>query len=140
MIIRKITWILLAASMGVAIPACKKDSNLKASKTDCDDACTHIVALNSGKKDLFTRRCPRICVDKEWTVGDTKCVNDAKTIAEAKDCGAAAKAVMDLKEIAARRGHRRGKGRRNRGGDEAPGADQAKTAAPGATAPAHEEE
>jgi hypothetical protein len=148
MIIRKFTWILFAALVAIGIASCKKDPNLKASKSECDDACTHIVALNGGKKDAFSKRCSKICVDKEWTVGDTKCMSEAKTTNEAKDCGAAAKALMDLKEKAARRGQKRGRGRgrgRPRPGDQQP-ADPAKaggaatgaapTGAPAATDPA----
>ena len=90
--------VLAALAGALLFSACKKDSNLKASKSDCDDACTHATALNSGKQDAFARRCSTICVDKEWTVGDTRCVNDAKTYDDAENCGAVAKALLDLKE------------------------------------------
>lgn len=120
MSIRRPTLLVAAIAGALLFAACKKDSSLKASKTDCDDACTHVTALNSGKQDKFARRCSNICVDKEWSVGDTRCINDAKTYDDAQNCGAVAKALLDLKEG---RAGRRGHGRHKKGHKKGQGQD-----------------
>jgi hypothetical protein len=120
MTIRRPTLVLAALAGALLFSACKKESSLKASKSDCDDACTHATALNSGKQDAFSRRCPNLCVDKEWTVGDTRCINEAKTYDDAENCGAVAKALLDLKE----RAGRHGKNHRHRGRHKGQGQGQ----------------
>jgi hypothetical protein len=122
MSIRRPTLLLAVLAGALLFAACKKDSNLKASKSDCDDACTHVTALNSGKQDAFAKRCSNICVDKEWTLGDARCINDAKTYDDAQNCGAVAKALLDIKEgRAGRRGrHRKGGKHKGQGQDDQP--------------------
>jgi hypothetical protein len=121
MTIRRPTLVLAVLAGALFFAACKKDANLKATKTDCDDACTHATALNSGKQDAFAKRCPTICLEKEWSVGDTRCINDAKTYDDAENCGAVAKALLDLKEG---RAGRHGRNRRHRGRHKGQGQGQ----------------
>ncbi|HEY4117609.1 MAG TPA: hypothetical protein VGM56_07130 [Byssovorax sp.] len=137
MMIRRFTLAALVLAAPLVFAACKKDASLRASKSDCDDACTHATALHSGKQDPFGKRCPQLCINREWTVGDARCVSDAKAFSDVKNCGAVAKAMIDLKEArAGRHGrpHRRRGGPGRQGDDGQDQAADAPSAAPSAAA------
>jgi hypothetical protein len=86
--------VLIAALSFSMVAACKKDPNLKAAKSECDAACAHATSLKIGEPDPFTKWCRSLCVDEQWTVGDTQCLADAATYEKATDCSVAAKALQ----------------------------------------------
>jgi hypothetical protein len=84
----------VAAALVLAIAGCHKDAGLKATKSECDQACAHAVGLNNGTPDTLAQKCPALCIEREWTVGDVGCLSDAATYDGVKNCAVAAKVVL----------------------------------------------
>jgi hypothetical protein len=85
---------LFAAALLLTIAGCHKDPGLKATKSECDQACAHAVGLNNGTPDTLGQKCPALCIEREWTVGDVGCLNDAATYDGVKNCAVAAKIAL----------------------------------------------
>lgn len=77
------------------LAGCGKDPSLKATKSECDTACSHAASLNKGAPDVLTVGCPALCIDRGWTVGDVKCLSDATTYDGVQNCSVAAKVAND---------------------------------------------
>lgn len=93
---------LLAATLiAIGLLSCRSepDPSTKASRSDCDAACARIA----------TPDCSDTCIERQWTMGDVRCVLGAKTTEEARGCGVAARVLLDARraaeqaDIAARR-------------------------------------
>lgn len=71
---------------------CHKDRSLKAAKSECDQACAHAWETNP---KIGVAECSSVCIGREWTVGDTTCIQDARMWDGVKDCAVIAKTLLD---------------------------------------------
>lgn len=87
---------------GALVAGCGKDPGLKASKSECEAACSRASALTE-RDPGFGAACTTSCIDSTWTVGDVACVRDAKNRTAAEDCAVVAKLIVsyDRKSAAA---------------------------------------
>jgi hypothetical protein len=93
-------WGVMAMAFVLALAGCDKDPGLKATSSECDRACAHAAGLNKGAADTLTEKCPALCIERQWTAGDVRCLSDATTYDGVRSCAVAAKiaAVDDKKE------------------------------------------
>jgi hypothetical protein len=75
----------------LALGGCGRDPALQATKAECEQACAHAAGLSKGRAGLPMERCPDLCVEGKWTVGEVRCLGDATTHDGAQNCPVAVK-------------------------------------------------
>jgi hypothetical protein len=73
------------AVLVLAFAGCGKDPSLKAEKPECDAACAHVRGLEKADP-AFGDTCAATCIQREWTVGDVRCLRGAESYEAAGRC------------------------------------------------------
>jgi hypothetical protein len=96
-----VTGLGVAATVFVlAIAGCGRDLGLKATKAECDSACAHAASLSQGRVDTLAEKCPGLCIERQWTVGDVRCLSDATSYEGVQGCPVTVKVVEEQRRQA----------------------------------------